>query len=465
MPMSKSDARSLVTRLLPEWRKRTEAANHVDRWYRNELDDRDKPSVPLTATRELRGLRDRALTPWLRFVVESLTQLFYVEGYRRSDIPDNLAAWDVWQRNGMDGRQVAIHRDTFKHGVSYVTVLPGDEVSVLTGRSSRRMCAWYEDPSRDDWPLWAIDGQPFNTANGRGAMRFKLYDDEAIYLFHANDRSGDDLTYIELSLHDAGVPPVVRYTSDLDLDGRSDGEVEPNIGLASRIHQDTFDRLVVQRFGAWVVRYATGLAKPETDEEVRAQKLRISIEDVLVTESTDAKFGTLQATQIDGYIKSEEQDIRELAVVTQTPPADMLGEMVNVSAEGLAAAEAGRQRKAEAKRHPMGEGHEQVLRLAQHYRGDEEGANDFAAQVVWRDVESRSLAQVADAFGKLATMLGVPPEALWERIPGVTMTDVERWRQLRDERDAFALLLNEIDRGLGGSGGDVGAGAAGNAGA
>jgi hypothetical protein len=53
---------------------------------------------------------------------------------------------------------------------------------------------------------------------------------------------------------------------------------------------------------------------------------------------------------------------------------------------------------------------------------------DTSAQVIWRDTEARSLASTVDALGKLVTMLGVPPQALWERIPGVTQQDVERWK-------------------------------------
>jgi hypothetical protein len=56
---------------------------------------------------------------------------------------------------------------------------------------------------------------------------------------------------------------------------------------------------------------------------------------------------------------------------------------------------------------------------------------------VWRDTTPRSLAQVADALGKLAQLLDVPPRALWEKIPGVTETDIRRWEAMADDRDAL----------------------------
>jgi hypothetical protein len=64
---------------------------------------------------------------------------------------------------------------------------------------------------------------------------------------------------------------------------------------------------------------------------------------------------------------------------------------------------------------------------------------------MWRDTESRSLAQVADALGKLVMSLGVPPQELWEKIPGVTQSEVRRWKAAASDGDLttqFAELLN-----------------------
>ena len=79
--------------------------------------------------------------------------------------------------------------------------------------------------------------------------------------------------------------------------------------------------------------------------------------------------------------------------------------------------------------------------LAALAAGDEEGWRDVSAQVIWRDTESRSLAQTVDALGKLTQMLQVPPEMLWERIPGVTQQDVERWRAAAEAGDPMRQLV------------------------
>ncbi|TDD97634.1 phage portal protein [Actinomadura rubrisoli] len=110
------------------------------------------------------------------------------------------------------------------------------------------------------------------------------------------------------------------------------------------------------------------------------------------------------------------------------------------SAEALNAARDGLNSKVAERKSTTGESHEQTLRLASLAAGDQAGWRDTAAQVVWRDTESRSLAQTVDALGKLVQMLGVPPEVLWERIPNVTQQDVERWKAAAEKGDAIGQL-------------------------
>ena len=69
-----------------------------------------------------------------------------------------------------------------------------------------------------------------------------------------------------------------------------------------------------------------------------------------------------------------EAHIRHLAAITQTPPHYLLGSLVNLSAEALAAAESGLQRKIKEKREVLGEGYEQAFRVA--------GANSVVHRVL-----------------------------------------------------------------------------------
>lgn len=454
MPLERAEATEILnTMVLPAFWVELRKLNRIDQWHRW---DHPKPHSPQQSTREYDELSSRAQTPWLGLVVTAVAQALYVEGYRRADEPDNAQPWQWWQANGLDSRQIAVHRSALTYGQAYTLVLPGEDpitgepMPIIRGISPRRMSAWWDDPSRDDHPRFAVEMSPAWVTTEAGRRRgydVILYDDERVWRFQVGEGEGQQVKFITWDEHGIGICPVVRFANMLDLEGRADGEVEPFIPVAGRIDQTTFDRIVVQRFSSWVVRTISGMAKPESADDADAEKLRLKIEDILIAEDPDTKFGSLPATPLGGFIEAHDSDIRDLAAITQTPPHHLLGQIANLSAEALAAAEAGLSRKVEERKHSFGESWERTLRLSAWVMGDEEGAADTSAQVRWRDTESRSLAQTADALGKLAQMLGVPVEMLWEKIPGWTDQDVERAKVLVEQGGPLDALMRELTGG------------------
>jgi hypothetical protein len=450
--LSQKDAMALVRdRLHPLFNQEKDRLDRIDKWMRWE---HDAPHQPRQATREYRELSVRAQAPWLNLIVTSVAQNLYVDGYRPENSTDNAEPWDWWQVNGLDARQIAVHRAALGYGLSYVTVLPGEDDSgqaapAIRGHSPRRMMAFYAEPEFDDWPLFALRVAPRFTKAGAKGLDIRLYDDEAVYFMQA-DNAGvlAEQGAWDVRTHDVGRCPVVRFANQLDLEGRTPGEVEPLIPIAGRIDQTVFDRLVVQRFASWVVRTIAGMSQPEdaTPEQVAAEKLRLRVEDILVAEDADTKFGSLPATQLDGFIKAVEADIHALAAISQTPVYELLGDLINLSADALEAARASFGAKIEERKQTFGESWEQVFRLAGAVMGNEQAAQDFSSQAWWRDTSIRSLAQAADALGKMAKMLGVPVELLWERIPGFTQQDVERAKTIVQEGGSLAALTALLER-------------------
>lgn len=451
MALTPSDLKDLVSKqLFPAFRSERDRLDKIDTWLRW---DHDSPFMPRERTKEYKQLADRAQTPWGSLIVTSVAQAMYVDGYRSQSETENSQAWNWWQINGMDSRQIAIHRAMLGYGLAYTTVLPGvddfgEKMPVIKGISPRRMITFYDEPERDDWPHFALSASPAKV-NGSKGWALKVYDDANVYYLNS-DASGSSFDYIEYREHNLGLCPVVRYANQLDLEGRTPGEVEPFIPILARIDQTTFDRLIVQRFASWVVRTVAGMSRDETlkatGETAEQARLRLKIEDLLVAEDKDTKFGSLPATDLGGFINAVEADIRQLAAASQTPAHEMLGQMANLSAEALAAARASLSGKVEERKMPTGESHEQTLRLASFVMGDVDGARDRSAQVRWRDTEIRSFSQAADALGKIAQMLGVPVEALWERIPGVTQQDVESWKALAAEGDSLLQLSSLLTK-------------------
>jgi hypothetical protein len=173
----------------------------------------------------------------------------------------------------------------------------------------------------------------------------------------------------------------------------------------------------------------------------------LKVNDFLTSEDKDAKFGHLPATPLDGFIKAHESDLTTLAAVSQTPAYELLGQLANLSAEALAAARASLTAKSDERKHTLGEDHEQFIRLACHIAGDPDGAADFKAQVRWADTTIKSMAQAADAYGKLVTMLGVPAEVLWPKIPGFTQQDVDEAKAKAGEPGALEQLTLALNAG------------------
>lgn len=456
--MAKKAVTELVKdRLLPAFLKERDRLDRIDLWYRWRHED---PRLPRSATPEMKHLLELARTPWLGLVVTTVAQSMYVDGYRSPDFPNNLGPWRTWQANDFDNRQIPVHRAALAYGQSYVKVLPGSfngqPTSVMRGVSPRKMLAVYADPAADDWPMYTIQVE-----TSGDDMMISVLDETSVY-YLSGDKNGDKVEYIEDRRHDAGVCPVVRYANMLDLDGRTDGEVEPFIPVAARINKTAFDRLLTQHYSSWKVRTVAGMAEPDSEEDAIRKKLKLRQDDLLVAEDPDTKFGTLDETPLDGFIKAKESDIEDLAAVSQTPATALTGKLVNLAADALAQARAPLTQKVAERQKAMGKSHDQVLRLSAALEGDEEAAGDVMAHVTWQDMEIRSLAQAVDALGKASQMLGVPQQALWGRIPGITRSDVEEWKTLAAEGNALTSLTALLDRQMGVGGGGESAGVTAN---
>lgn len=402
-------------------------------------------------TREYENLRGLSPNNFAGLIVATLAQTAYLEGIRRPGVIGSLPIWQTFQRNRWDSKQTAIHRGSIGQAVAFGIVLPGEDpltgskMSKMLGKSAVAMSAYYADDD-DEWAVIAIEAEERYENKGFGPVKVgwfvKIYD---AYVVHRLSCEGDGVedtnwTYIDYVEHGMPVPPVARCANRLDLDGRARGEIEPVLPLLRRIDQDLFDRLINQRFGAWQVRYIAGMAKPDSKTEQQAQALKLRVEDLLVSTNHETKFGVIPAGPLEPQIAATDADLRLLSAISQTPPHHLLGLSSNLQAEALAAAEAGLQRKSFDFKTNAGEFHEQMARLAAMAEGDYVTAAAWDLQVRWRDTESRSMTQAADALGKLAVQLQVPLEMLWERIPGWTDTDVDRAKELVESGGIDALL-------------------------
>lgn len=436
MPLSDVQVFDAVAELKVQHTADMPRLDRIRNYLRDDPRRRNLEGLPSGTPVEMQRLARLSRVNMLKFVVSSRVQSMYVDGFRAPRAESDAETWGIWQANGMDARQIGIHRAALAYGAAYVTVLPGDPVPVIRGASPRTLTAVYDDD--DIWPLLAVEKR-----RARSGELWRLIDDEAVYWVRYPKDSDKPDGKPTVELHDTGVVPVIRYSDTNDLDDPTTGIVEPFIPLQDQINMTTFGLLVAQHFSAFKQRWIIGWLA-ETEE----QRLKASASVLFTVDESpsDVQIGEWSETNLDGYIKSREATLKHLATVSQTPAHELIGEMVNISADALVAAEASKQRAIEENKRVVGEAHEQTLNLAGQMVGV---APDAGAFVRWQDSEARSLAQLVDALGKAVSLLGIPPQALWDRVAdamGVSQQEVEGWRAVAAQGDAFAGLDQMLQR-------------------
>lgn len=408
--------------------------DQIRRYVRN--DPRDWRLAGLTSgmPEEVRRILKISRINVLRFVVNSRVQRMYVDGFRAPRADDNSETWRIWQANGMDAEQIGVHRAGLTYGAGYAMVLAGDSMPVIAGQSPRNLTVAYgDDPV---WPKYALQ---------KRADDWRLIDETSVYTIK---KDGDEATVAGRSAHGArfaGQPvcPVVRFRDTVDFDDPVVGIVEPHIELQEQINITTFGLQVAQHYGAFRQRYILGWLAESEDQKLQASASKLWTFEERPGEIQVGEFGQ---TDLKGYIDSREATLRHLATVSQTPVHELTAQLVNLSAEALAAARDSQRVAVAENQEVMGEAWEQTLNLAGEYAGIDA---DPQAYIRWRDVEARSLGMLVDALGKAVTMLGIPPQALWERIAdamGVSQQELESWKDLAAQGDSFGNLADLLTR-------------------
>lgn len=430
-----------VTRDL--WKRHEDERADHDRAYDYVRGRRGVPAVPDGSGDELVDLAKMSVKNVLAIIVDAFGQNLAVNGFRSSDRATDDPIWAWWQRQRLDARQSEAHRPALTYGSAFGVV--GKDTCRL--RTPRQMFAVYDDPSLDLWPLYALETW-VDRSGDRPRRRGLLMDPEQAYpldlgeLSRATGKEGEvegRVRRIQPAAlgdpyrHGAEHCPVVRFVNNRDAEDVVVGEVLPFVDQQRAINNVNFDRLVVSRFGAFPQKYAVGWAADGPDALARASAARL-----MAFEDGDVKVGDFKQASVEPYNSILEEMVAHVATEAQVPLSSF-GSLINLSAEALAMAEAPHQRKLIAKRESFGESWEQVLRLAASLNGIEA---DETAEVVWRDTEARSFAQVVDGVVKLAGA-GLPIDELLEDIPGWSKQRIDQVRAAM-RRDAGRRLADTL---------------------
>lgn len=426
----------------------------IDRYL---LGDHDDPYMPKLADDEYKLLAKRSVSNWLPLLVDTPAQALYVDGFRRGSgqVDSNTPEWKHWQGSRLDARQLAVHRGALTYGHSFTLTEKLKNGKIRTkGLSALRTAAVYEDAANDDVPVAALTVTRWPSGDIKGKAR--LFDETYEYL--VTFEGEDKLTVSAGRKHGSSECPITRFAAHVDLEGRTLGVIEPMIHLQDRINQTVFDLLVAQTYGSFKVRTVTGMAPPilrdpDSGDPIlddagnpQAVPINHNAKRFLFAEDPDVKFGSLDETPLSGFIESIDMSIRHMSAISQTPPHHLLGQIANLSAEALQAAETALSRRIQEFRVAFGESWERVFRLAAELEGMDVQEADDMGEIIWRDMESRSLAQAADALGKMREQLGIPAKGLWKRVPNVTQTELDDWEALSEQGDGQLMLAQALTR-------------------
>ena len=408
----------------------------------------DKPPFENSAEeRRYRRLWDASTVNLVGLVVNAFMQRLAVDGYRadESDRQPSSTPWDVWTLSGMDAGQKRLYATAYSHGYSYLFAGATDSApgALLRPVSGRQVWAHYDTPD-DDWPEFAMTVRK---------DVWTVWDDEVKWTVPV-DRAG---LAVRLQAtrepHKTGVVPFARI-EDSWGSIRAHGVVAPLIALNDQINRLTFVLNLIGEHSSFQLRYMIG-AKPKVDETTgQPVEPTVGPEKFLMVSDPHGKVGALDPTDPTGLRNYRNDLIENFCAIAQIPPHYATGRIANLSAESLLAAESTMAYNLDNDCRGFGVGIDRALRLGSAIAGDTASAEDRTLRVFWQPVQAQNLAATADAWGKAVTMLGVPQEATWTRLPGVTRQDADDWRSLRD-REREQDPLGQLNRLMGG---DVGGG-------
>lgn len=437
---------------------------------------------------EYRVLLKQAVTNWPELIVDSVEERLEVVGFDFGERRLSDEAWDVWQRSGLDEAADLVHEAALVNGRAYAIVWTAEDdetpeiipehastcvVAYERGSRRRRAAAlrrWYED-ERWHCALYLPDEVYKFRASQEGNTIPKGYRGDvggASYTWEMWEEPGDEDWPLENPL---GVVPVVEFAVNRTLSlktsnasvtgdpqmvppefGAAFGEYERVLPVIDRINTTIFAGLLSQAWTSFPVRalighpikyeqQLDGEGNPVTGGDGKpimkaVEPFRVAVNRLIQIENPQGKLTQLPEAQLDNFTKFAEAHIRHLSAITRTPAHYLLGEMVNLSADAIRAAEAGLISKVRKHHRSLGESWEEVERLALAIKLDRDPAQLApAASTRWKDPESRSMAERADAVSKLKDVL--PAEALMEKVLQATPQEIAQW----NAQGAMSALL------------------------
>lgn len=442
-----------LDRLYRQLRDRQPQIREWDEWYSG---DHPAPLGYEKATSLLARLLDATGLNILALLVDAAHEREHVEGFKVGGVT-NDAVWDIWQGNNFDSASEQVFLESMALSMAYVLVDPTlNQAGYPTLTPEHPLqCVVEHVPGSTEraagLKVWRDD------TTGTATVQARVYLPDRVEAYAAPTRASWDSGLVirpaweyqgsESGDNVLGEVPLVPFPNRPRMLKAPRPEFHAAIPIQRRINKTLLDRLVMQDEGAFKAMWATGLSIPiDPDTGQPVEPFRRAIDRMFVNENPAGRFGQFEAEDIRMMLAAVEADVKHAAAIVATPPDYLLGEMTNISAEGLKAAQASLVSRVRRHMRHAEDPLETMARLALRAAGKD--VPDVASMTtVWRNPEHRTEGELVDALVKMST-LGVPREALWERW-GATPQEISAWSDqiALNERTSAVGALADAFRG------------------
>ncbi|MGR3870975.1 phage portal protein [Streptomyces graminifolii] len=465
---TQEQARRLVDVLATELTSRSGAVLRHDHYYRGKH--------PLRfASEEFRkycadrytGFSDN----WVQPVADSPVERLTVTGMQAPGaVKADADLWGVWQRNGLDADSQLGFLGAGNAARSFVLVWgdPDDEdTPSVTFEDASSAVVMYVPGSRRKrraaLKLWQDGYSEFAT----------LYLPEEVWKFErplsAGDKKSPQMAEADAVVdswtpreiesepnpqpNPMGVVPMVELPNRPLLASEPVSDVSGVIAMQDAINLFWAMLFTTGDYASLEQRIITGAEIPKVPVlDANGQKVgekpidlkKFVTDRILWLENPEAKVDSWSAANLTAYTDVIEVAVGHIAAQTRTPQHYLVGKMANLSGDALIAAETGLVKRVEEKQLWFGQALREVFQLICLARGeDAKGKALSAGAVLWKDPQSRNLAQLTDSLLKLK-QIGFPFEWLALRF-GLTPTEVATLMEMRTreaELDPVSAIMN-----------------------
>jgi len=375
---------------------------------------------------------------WPRLVVSALEERLDVDGFRLTrDEPADRELWRVWQANSLDEGSQQAHLDALVYGRAYVVVWasPDPATPRITVESARQMTV-ERDPMTGQITAalkrWTDDGFGHAVVYGPEEITRWRTESRVVEGSDTFEVPAGGYTRVETIENPLGQVPVVALVNRPRLlSPMGESELSDIIPLTDAAGKIMTDLLVTSEYAAAPRRWITGMdvggeAQAErTATEVQQKWTDAPASKLWIAADPQTTFGQFPESTLEGFVAAIDTLTQQAAAVSGLPPAyfGIHGTEV-ASADAIRSSEATLVSKARRRQRAFGGAWEDAMRLAVLVRDGVQRPGMESLEVIWRDPETRTVAQAADAAVKKLSV-GVSREQVLEDL-GYSPVQIER---------------------------------------